>query len=174
MNIEIPQGIKVEVKGDEVVTTGSLGSNTRKFNDVLLSIKVNGNSIEIGSSIDKRLAKRATGSVNSFAKELKNDMQGVTKHFERHMSIVFAHFPMVVEAKGAEVMIKNMQGERFPRKADIVGTAKVEIKGQDVRIYGTKLDDVAQTAANIRMACRVRKRDSRVFSDGVYHALKEQ
>ncbi len=173
MKIEIPNGVKVEVNGSEVHTAGSLGSNVRRFNDVLLEVKASGNAVEVMPTTKPALARKAGKAVNAFAKELKNDMQGVTKHFEKHMSIVFAHFPMVVEAKGSEVSIKNMFGERSVRKADIIGSTKVEVKGQNVRVYGTCLDDVAQTAANIRNATKIRKRDIRVFQDGIYYAIGE-
>ena len=42
------------------------------------------------------------------------------------------------------------------------------MKGQNVRVYGPSLDDVSQTAANIRKACRMRNKDTRVFQDGLY------
>ncbi len=173
MKIEIPSGVKVEVKGGEVHTSGSLGSNARRFNDVLLGVKVDGDAVEVSAIGKGALAKKAGKAVNAFAKEVRNDMEGVTKHFERRMSIVFAHFPMVVEAKGPEVQIKNMFGERAVRRANIVGSTKVEVKGQSVRVYGTNLDDVSQTAANIRNATKIRRRDIRVFQDGIYYAIEE-
>jgi large subunit ribosomal protein L6 len=172
MIIEIPNGVKAEVKGNGVIITGSLGANHRIFNDMLLSVNARGNSIEITPSNEKKLAKKAGMSVNSLAKELRNDMLGVTKHFEKNMSIVFAHFPMTVELKGNELMIKNMIGERAPRKASVEGAAKVDIKGQNIRIYGTKLEDVSQTAANIRKVSKIRKKDERIFQDGVYYAIQ--
>jgi large subunit ribosomal protein L6 len=46
------------------------------------------------------------------------------------------------------------------------------VKGQNVRVYGTSLDDVSQTAANIRLACKIRNKDSRVFQDGLYYEIR--
>ncbi len=173
MKIELPQGVKAEVNGSEVKVSGSLGQNARKFNGVLLAVKTDNGIVEVTAIAKGALAKKAAKALNAFANELRNDVSGVAKHFEKQMSIVFAHFPMTVEAKGSEVLIKNMFGERSVRKARIVGDTKVEVKGQNVRIYGTSLDDVAQTAANIRSATKIRKRDIRVFQDGIYYAIKE-
>jgi large subunit ribosomal protein L6 len=69
-------------------------------------------------------------------------------------------------------VIKNLIGERAPRLASIAGTTKVEVKGQNVRLYGTSKDDVSQTAANIRKACKIRKKDGRIFQDGIYYAIE--
>jgi ribosomal protein L6P/L9E len=38
IEIEIPQGITVEVNGTEIETKGSLGTNKRTFNDALYSM----------------------------------------------------------------------------------------------------------------------------------------
>ncbi len=172
MIIEVPNGISAQVKGNEITIKGSLGTNTRIFNDELLHITASGNKIEITPTSEKVLAKKAADSVNSVKKEILNDLAGVNEYFEKRMAIVFAHFPITAEANGKVFLIKNMLGERAARKAKIVGATKVEVKGQEVRVYGSKLDDVAQTAANIRTACRIRKKDGRVFQDGIYYALK--
>ncbi len=169
--IEFPisEGVTVEIKGNEIHTKGSLGSNARKYNDALLQISKKGNTIVIESVTDKVLAKKAAMVERTFKKELENDMQGVTQHFEKKMKAVFAHFPITVEVKGSDVLIKNIIGERFPRISKIVGNTKLEVKGQNLRIYGTSLDDVSQTSANIRQICKMRNKDIRVFQDGLYY-----
>ncbi len=172
MIIDIAEGVKAEVKGNQIAVTGSLGTNRRRFNDSLLSVTAKANGIEIEPTVNKKLSKKAGMAANSLAKELRNDMLGVTKHFEMRMTALFAHFPMTVEVKNDELMIKNMTGERAPRKAAIQGSTKIEVKGQNLRIYGTKLDDVSQTAANIRRASKTRKKDERVFQDGVYYSIE--
>ena len=92
----------------------------------------------------------------------------MTQGFEFKMKSVHAHFPITVEVKGQAIHINNIIGERVPRVARIAGATKVEVKGQNVRIYGPSLDDVSQTAANVRKACRMRNKDTRVFQDGLY------
>ena len=172
ISVEVPSAVQVEIKGDEVTSKGSLGSNSRKFNDALLLLSKEGNKITIKPTENKVLAKKAMMAEKAFAKQLKNDIDGVQKHFEINMQVVFAHFPITVEAKGDTVMIKNLIGERAARTAKIAGGTKVEVKGANLSLYGTRLDDVSQTAANLRKACKIREKDSRVFQDGIYFAIE--
>lgn len=172
IEVEVPSAVQIDINGSDVTVKGSLGSNTRRFNDALLSLSKSGNKIIIATTANKVLAKKAAMAERSFAKEINNDISGVQKHFEVNMQVVFAHFPVTVEAKDNIVMIKNLIGERAPRTAKVVGGTKVEVKGANLRLYGTRLDDVSQTAANLRRACRIREKDGRVFQDGIYFALE--
>jgi large subunit ribosomal protein L6 len=171
-SIKIPEGVKVSTSGDMVLTSGKLGSNSRRFNMAYIDVKVNGSAIEIQTTDSKKLAKAALKIAKAFASELRNDMEGVQEGFTIKMSVVFSHFPLTLEASGDKVIIKNMVGERHPRYSGIVGKTKVEIKGNDVTISGTSKDDVSQTAANLRKASKIRKKDERIFQDGVYYAVE--
>ena len=168
-SLEIPENVNVDIKDNEVIIKGSLGVNTRKFNSSLLSITKEGNKLIIkGIESNSKLKKRGMMAENSIAKELSNDIKGVNNYFEVNMQTVFAHFPITIESKNNQILIKNIIGERAPRVSQISGNTKVEIKGQNLRLYGTKIDDVMQTAANLRKACRIRDKDGRIFQDGVY------
>ena len=172
IQIDIPEGVKVAVQDGAVSVTGPLGTNRRTINDRMLNVTADGKSIKVDSvKIFKKLLKKTANCENSFAKELKNDMAGVSKHYEIKMKVVFAHFPISIEVKSNEVRINNMIGERAARISRIVGSTKVEVKGQDMRLYGTSKDDVTQTAANLRKAVKIRKKDERTFQDGVYYSI---
>jgi large subunit ribosomal protein L6 len=173
IEIKVPAGISAEVANNIITISSGAVKNSRNFNDSLLKIKVNGDTIKIEHVKEKRIEKVAASAEISLAKEINNDIKGVGAPFEKQMSIVYAHFPMVVEVKGPEVVIKNMLGERDIRTAKIIGNTKVEVKGQNVKISGPKLDDVGQTAANIRTATKVRHKDIRIFQDGIYYAIEE-
>jgi large subunit ribosomal protein L6 len=84
------------------------------------------------------------------------------------MKIVFAHFPMTVKVTGDKVNIDNFLGERHPRVAKIVGSAKVNVKGDEVTVTGINKEDVGQTMANLEQATKIKGRDPRVFQDGIY------
>ncbi len=166
--IPLPDGIKAEVKGTTIAVSGKLGTNTRIFNDALVSAKVDGSKIVLEHVKDKKLEAKGANAENAVLKEIQNDIKGVSQYFEFKMKSVHAHFPITVEAKGQVFTISNIIGERTPRLAAIVGGTKIEVKGQNIRLYGTSLDEVSQTAANIRKACRMRNKDTRVFQDGIY------
>jgi large subunit ribosomal protein L6 len=65
-------------------------------------------------------------------------------------------------------LIENFTGERRERRVKIIGDVKVKIEPDDITVEGANLEDVSQTAANIEQATRVRRKDPRVFLDGIY------
>lgn len=171
--IKIPDGVSISIDSGIVTTKGPLGTNTRRINSTLLDVSQANGNLVIKPIMSKTLGRKAGMAERAVAKELSNDMLGVAKHFEIRMHAVHSHFPIVLEVKDNMLLIKNIIGERAPRSAKIAEGAKVEVKGQDVRVYGTSLDAVSQTAANIRKASKIVKKDERVFQDGVYYALEE-
>jgi large subunit ribosomal protein L6 len=93
---------------------------------------------------------------------------GVLKGFTVKLKIVFAHFPPSVKIQEGMVIIENFSGERRARRAKIHGNVKIRIDGDDIIIQGIDIEHVAQTAANIENVTRIKKKDSRVFLDGIY------
>jgi large subunit ribosomal protein L6 len=90
------------------------------------------------------------------------------------MKVVYAHFPIKVSVKNDKVHIDNFLGEQFPRTAQIYGKVQVDVKGDTITIQGTNREEVGQTAANIERAVRVRRRDIRIFQDGIYITSKDR
>jgi large subunit ribosomal protein L6 len=93
---------------------------------------------------------------------------GVTTGFEYKMKIVYAHFPIKASPKGNTFVIENFLGEKSPRKAKILGTTKVTVKGDQVVLNGQDVELVGQTAANIERATKIKGFDPRIFQDGIY------
>ena len=81
---------------------------------------------------------------------------------------MFSHFPIAVKVQDKSVLIENFTGERRARKIKIIGEVKVKVEPEDIIVEGVNLEDVSQTAANIEQATRVRRKDPRVFLDGIY------
>jgi large subunit ribosomal protein L6 len=103
-------------------------------------------------------------------------IRGVTSGFTYKLRVVYAHFPMTVKVQEKErkVTIDNFTGEKTPRIARIVGSAKVKVVSDEIHVQGTKLADVSQTAANIQSATRIKDKDQRVFLDGIYVFEKKE
>jgi large subunit ribosomal protein L6 len=93
---------------------------------------------------------------------------GVTEGYLYKMKVVFAHFPVTVKVKGNTVVVENFMGERSARVTKIVGDCKVTIDGDDIIIKGVSLEDVGQTSANLEQATKIKRKDQRIFLDGVY------
>jgi large subunit ribosomal protein L6 len=93
---------------------------------------------------------------------------GVTNGFEYKMKIVYSHFPVKTSIKGDQFIIENFLGEKHPRKANILGDTKINVKGDDVILTGPNKEDVGQTAANIEQITKIKRYDPRKFQDGIY------
>jgi large subunit ribosomal protein L6 len=50
---------------------------------------------------------------------------------------------------------------------------KVTVKDRDIIVEGADLEAVAQTAANIEKATKIKDKDRRIFVDGIYIYKKE-
>ncbi len=96
----------------------------------------------------------------------------MTKGYTYRVKVVYAHFPISVKTKGDEILVENFVGERSPRVAKIVGACKVTVEGDDVIVKGVSLEDVGQTAANVELATKIKRKDQRVFLDGSLHIRK--
>jgi len=162
--IPIPDGVQVQVDGSTVTVKGSKGTLQRRF-AAGVRIERTDNVIAVSASGKKRSDKAVAGTVEA---HIRNMMEGAAKGYSVKMQCVYSHFPMSIEVRGKQVIIKNFLGEKQPRVADIIGETKVEPKGQEVVVSGASNEDVGQTVANIITATHIRGRDSRVFQDGIY------
>jgi len=159
---DIPEGVTVEVNGMTVSVNGPKGSLQRTFMKTV-DIKVDGAKVEVTG---KRLSY-----VNTVSSLINNMCVGVKDGFEKKMKILFAHFPISLEVKGKDVLVKNFLGEREPRRTNIAGdNTKLEIKGQNITISGPDKEAVSQTAANLRIVTKIKEKDGRIFQDGIYDA----
>src|SRR5207247_521126 len=117
-SVGTPEGVKLQLQGDEVTVSGKLGSLQRRFPHPRVSLSLTGADLVIRSELPGRREKAVVGT---FAAHVRNMIQGVTAGFTYRMKIVYAHFPMKASVKGAEFVIENFLGERSPRRTRIVG-----------------------------------------------------
>lgn len=162
--INIPEDVDVTI-GDYVIIKGPQGELSRRFTYPNISMKKEDNKIILKTSFPKKKDKSMIGTTRA---HINNMIIGATDGFTYHMKIVFAHFPMTVKVKGNKVNIDNFLGERNPRVAKIVGSTKVNVKGDEITITGINKEDVGQTMANLEQATKIKGRDPRVFQDGIY------
>jgi large subunit ribosomal protein L6 len=163
--IKIPEEVDVSVNGRVVTVKGPKGMLVRDFSDAPVTIVHQGGEVSVETAWPRKKEASLVGTIYS---HINNMITGVTKGFTYKLKIVFAHFPVSVKAQGKTIQIENFTGERSARVAKIRGDAKVTVKGEDVIIQGINLEDVSQTAANIEQATKVRRKDPRIFLDGIY------
>lgn len=172
--IEIPEGVKIEIDGNKIIAEGKLGKTSKEIKHVALKkiifMKVEGNKF-IAYSTDRK--KEYKAMVNTIIAHVRNLIEGVTKGYKYTMKIVYSHFPIKIEIKEGKVFIYNFLGEKTPRVAEIVGNTKVELKENYLIVSGNNIDEVGQTCNNIEQACRITVWDRRVFQDGIFLIKRE-
>jgi len=164
--IEIPEGVSVDVDGMTVTVTGPLGTLKRTFNNTGITIEKADNKVIIRTLNHKRKAKANAGTVEA---HIRNMIKGVQKEWKYKLRVVYSHFPIKVNVKGDVVEIVNFLGAKTPRYARIMPGAKVEVKGQDIIVRSINKEAAGQTAANLEIATKLGPDfDPRKFQDGIY------
>jgi large subunit ribosomal protein L6 len=169
--VSMPEGVNASLVGRNLSVKGRLGEAKKSFDKINVNIAVEGNRV-IFTPFSKK--KKDNVIINTVSSIVNNMVTGVTKGYTYKVKVVYAHFPISVKTKGRQVLVENFVGERSPRIADIVGDTKVTVEGDDVIVKGVSLEDVGQTAANIELATKIKRKDQRVFLDGLYIYHKEQ
>lgn len=167
--VEIPANVEVSVESKLVKVKGPKGGLEKNFSNPQFNqhilIGKSGNEVVVSTGSDKRKVKAIVGTI---ASHVRNMCTGVTAGYRFTMKAITSHFPVTIEVKGEEVHIKNFLGEKGARIARIRGGCKVRVQKDSVEVEGISVDEVGQTAANIEQACRISKKDRRIFIDGVY------
>jgi len=163
--VELPDGVTASMEGRAVTIRGKLGTARKEFDRINAGIQVDGRRVVITPFSEKK--KDATVS-NTVLSLVENMVTGVTQGYTYRLKVVYAHFPISVRTKGDTVFVENFVGERSPRISKILGECKVTVEGDDVVVKGVSLEDVAQTAANLEQATKIKRKDQRIFLDGIY------
>ena len=171
IEIQIPDDVKVNLKGSMLQVQGPLGNVYKNFKKIPVLIEINDNKIFLKKTGER---KKHLAILNTSKSLIQTLCVGVVDGFTIKMKIVYSHFPITVKVEGKNVLIENFQGERAPRISTIKGVTKVTVKGDDVIITGPVLTDVSQTAANIQLKSKVKNKDHRVFLDGIYKFSKSK
>lgn len=116
--------------------------------------------------------KREKTILGAFQAHIRNMVKGVQENYCYILKICSGHFPMTVSISGQEVVIKNFLGEAVPRKTAILPGVDVKVKDTEIVVVSADKEAAGQMAARIENACRVTKRDRRIFQDGCYITVK--
>ncbi|MHA1916781.1 MAG: 50S ribosomal protein L6 [Candidatus Ranarchaeia archaeon] len=163
--LEIPEDIKVEISGKIVSVEGQKGNMTKDFSHAPVEMKKENKEITLSVTNARRKQIAILGTITS---HINNMFIGVTKGFRYSMKIVYAHFPIQIALEKKNLLIKNFGGEKAPRIAKILGSVEVKITKDDIILEGIDIDEVSQSAANIRRKTKIKNKDPRVFQDGIY------
>lgn len=167
--IEIPEGVEISIEGNEIKVKGKEGENKKTFNLTKLTLEKTGSEITIGN---KKATKNEKKMINTIAAHIRNMIKGVQKKYEYELKVCFSHFPITIEIKGKEALIKNFLGEKIPRKVKLPEGVEVKVEKDIIKINSASKELAGQTAADFEVATRITKRDRRVFQDGIFMTIK--
>jgi large subunit ribosomal protein L6 len=163
--IQAPEGVTINLEGKKITVKGAKGTLKRDFSFIPISINAEGNTVRVWAEWPRKKEAALIGTIHS---HIQNMISGVQKGFTYKIKIVFSHFPISVKVQGQTVLVENFTGERRARRAKILGDVKVKVEAEDVVVRGLNLEDVSQTAANIEQVTKVKRKDPRIFLDGLY------
>jgi len=163
--IQVPDDVQLTIEGRRVTVKGAKGMLMRDFSHAPVQLEIEGKTVKIWVAWPRKKESALVGTIRS---HIQNMITGVTKGFTYKLKIVFSHFPISTKVKEKTFLIENFTGERCPRKAKIIGNVQVKIEGEDIIVQGINLEEVSQTAANIEQSTKVKKKDPRIFLDGLY------
>ncbi len=164
--VELPEGVSASIADGTVTITGPKGSLSRDFVSSRHDIFHEGSILLVRIDVPRRKERALAGTWNA---HLNNMVKGVTEGFTYTLKALYSHFPMTLAVKGNQFVVNNYFGERVPRTSTILDGVNVKVQNKtEVVVSGMDKEAVGQTAANIERSTTVKKRDRRVFQDGVY------
>lgn len=166
LKIKIPEGIEISLDG-EVAVKSNGKELSEKFNLGKLELRKEGSILFIEANKGTKREKKMAGTV---AGKIRNMIKGVGEGFTYKLQVAGSHFPMRIEIDNSKRIfsVKNFLGERIPRKAKILPDVDVKLEGEIIIVHSAKKEAAGQTASNIEATTKVKKKDRRIFQDGIY------
>lgn len=176
--LPIPEGCKVTVKSRAVVVEGPRGKLEKDFKHLSVDMFLYEDDGKQALKVEVWAGTRKVlSSVRTVCSHVSNMIIGVTQGFRYTMRFVYAHFPINanIGKNGEFIELRNFLGEKRVRKVDMLSGVKVarsdDVKDQ-IYLEGNDIELVGRSAALIHQVCLVKKKDIRMFLDGVYVSEK--
>jgi len=163
--IKIPKGVEVNLEGSTITIKGNEGENKRTFKTSNLVFEKKDDEIIVGC---KKATKKEKKMIRTTKAHIENMIKGVGEKYEYKLKICFSHFPMTVDIQDNKATIKNFLGEKIPRRLKFPKGAEVKVEGSIITINSVDKEIAGQAAANFEAATKIRKKDRRVFQDGIF------
>jgi large subunit ribosomal protein L6 len=167
--IEISEGVNVLINNNKIIVKKAEYELTRQFPLNMVSISVNANNVQIKSFLENARSKALVGT---FKAHINNMIKGVGIPFEYKLKVCSAHFPMTVKKSGNEIQVQNFLGGKKPKKIKVVPGVDVKIDGQDITVTSANIELAGNIASKLEQSTRLRKKDRRVFQDGIFIVSK--
>lgn len=163
--IDIPEGVEIEVSENMVKAKGPEGENSKEMNFWRINVEKKERKVVLGNP---KATKKEKKVMNTLAAHIRNLIKGVQEKFQYDLKVCSSHFPMTVESQNNKVTIKNFWGEKIPREATIPEGAEVSVDKETITVKSIDKETAGKAAARLEDATKIRNRDKRVFQDGIY------
>jgi len=164
--IEIPEGINANIKDSIIIMKKNNDELQTKLDGKIKTI-IEGNKIILESKKPNKKNKKMFGTIKA---HIRNMIRGLTKKFKYKLQISNVHFPMtaVFDKNKNEFVVKNFLGEKKERRIKIAEGVDVKINKEEIELESIDIGKAGQCAADIEKGTKVRKKDRRIFQDGIF------
>lgn len=168
--IILPEGVTASLTGSALTLKGPKGETSRNIRGQNVAVTVEGNKVSVLSANSSKKEKKIIGSLRA---HIANMVKGTTEGHVYKLKVCFTHFPITVTVTGNQLFVKNLLGEKIPRKLTLPTGVSVKVEGSDVTINSTDKDAAGKAAAGIEQITKRANFDTRVFGDGIYITVKD-
>ena len=143
MPITVPQGVKVDIKQDEVAITGPKGELHRHLSPDM-TITLQDNSLVVSRPSDSKVHRSLHGLTRSL---LANMVEGVSSGFQKNLEIVGVGYR--AEKVGDKLVIRV--GYSHPVEVSPLPGITLDVEGANrIKVTGIDKEVVGEMAAKIR------------------------
>lgn len=111
--MDLPEGVKIEIKAKQIRVTGPRGVLTRNFNHLNLDFQMleGGRKLKVDAWFGTR---KTSAAIRTAISHVNNLITGVTKGYRYKMRFVYAHFPINASIGNDKdnIEIRNFLGEK--------------------------------------------------------------
>ena len=141
--VEIPAGVKCELKGSHVKVTGDKGTLEANFSPEI-NIALENNALIVTRPSDKIEHRSLHGLTRAL---LNNMVTGVSKGYRKTLLIEGTGYRVSIQGKNLNLQL----GYSHPKIVEPPAGITFEVEGtQTIHVAGTDRQQVGQVAANIR------------------------
>jgi len=162
--IIIPEGIEAKIE-DNILKLKKGEDELKRVLNKKINIKIENNKIILEV---KKTTKKEKKIFWTLYAHIKNMIKGLEEGFKYKLQIVSVHFPITASIENNEIIIKNFLGEKKERKEKIIPNVNIDINKDIIEISSKFIESAGQMAANLEKLTKIRKKDRRIFQDGIY------
>lgn len=167
--VGFPGEISAKIEGNFLIIGKGNENLQRKLNQNV-KIKIHDNKI----IFESETAKNKKKILGALVAHVKNMIKGLDEKFKYQLQAANVHFPMnvSVDKEKNELVVKNFLGEKKDRRIKLIPGVEIRVIKDIIEIESSDIEKAGQCAANIEKGTKVKKRDRRIFQDGIFITKK--